>query len=206
MALDHRLAHDRVGDGTSAAAEMRRLNGSLELLERAPYPRLLHTVAMRIVECIAQGGKVLFCGNGGSAAEAQHLASKLVIGMGQERPPAAGLALTADSAVLTALAVQLGFEHVFARQVQAFGRADDILYCLAPAGRSASIVNAMVVARELGLTTVAFTGEEPRAMSRADLVVAVPAADEATIQALHVACGHVVFAIVGMTLFPRIGG
>lgn len=203
MALDYGLGRESSGDASQVEAEVRRLNGSMEVLERPPFPRLLNSVAASVVDCLRAGGKVMFCGDGGSAAEAQHLAANLVTGRGHDVPPSAGLALTADSSVLTALAVEFGYEHVFARQVEALGRPGDILYCLAPSGGSVGIVNAMAAARERGVTTVAFTGEEPRVMSRADLVVAVPSTDPATVEALHFACGHVVFAIAGMILFPR---
>ena len=181
--------------------EIRKLRSALEQLERSPYPETLATVAGAVVEALREGGKVLFCGNGGSAADAQHLAAELVGRQNFNRAPAAGLALTVDTSALTALANDYGYDTVFARQVQALGRPGDVLFGLSTSGRSPNVIAALEAAASLGLTTVAFTGSDPGEMGKAAHVVAVPATETAKVQELHITCGHIVFARVEQDLF-----
>jgi D-sedoheptulose 7-phosphate isomerase len=108
-----------------------------------------------------------------------------------------------DTSALTALGNDYGYETVFARQIRALGRPGDVLFGLSTSGRSANVVAALDAARELGLTTVSFTGADPRDMGGADLVYAAPATETAKIQELHITGGHIVFALVELTLFPR---
>src|SRR5512139_3614498 len=124
-------------------------------------PALLHPVADAARACIAtlgNKGKVLFAGNGGSAADAQHLAGELVSRFAYDRPGLPAFALTTDTSVLTAIGNDYGYEHLFARQVQAVGAAGDVFFGISTSGRSPNILAAMRVAREKGLATVGLTG------------------------------------------------
>ena len=146
---------------------------------------------------------MLFCGNGGSAADAQHLAAELVGRQNYDRSPAAGIALSVDTSVLTAIGNDYGYDRVFARQVQALGRRGDVLVGISTSGRSKNVVEALTVARSNEITTVAFTGSDPRDMAGADYVVAMPAEETAKVQELQLVAGHIIFALVEQTLFPR---
>lgn len=176
--------------------ELGKLRDSLAELEQDPYPEQMEKVAFAVLDTLADGGKVMFCGNGGSAADAQHLAAELVGRQNFDRTGAAGLALTVDTSTLTAVANDYGYQEVFARQVEALGRPGDVLVGLSTSGRSPNVVRALAAARASGITTVAFTGREPRDMAGADMVVAVPATETPKIQELHIVCGHIVFALV----------
>ena len=183
--------------------EIAKLRDALEVLDRDPYPGLLADVAGVIVRSLEQGGKVMFCGNGGSAADAQHLAAELVGRQVFDRPAAAGIALTVDSSALTAVANDYGYEQIFSRQVEALGRPGDVLLGISTSGRSPNVVRALKTAESAGIATVALTGLEPRDMSGADHVIAVPATETAKVQELHIFCGHVVFSLVEQALFAR---
>lgn len=186
-----------------ARIELAKLSAGLVLLAEPPYPDLLTRLAERVVACLRAGGRVFFCGNGGSAADAQHLAAELVGRQNYDRPPAAGIALTVDTSTLTALANDYGYDAVFARQVEALGRPGDIVVGISTSGRSANVAAALTAGRTGGMTTVAFTGCEARDLADADVVLAVPASETAKIQELHITCGHIVFALVERTLHPQ---
>lgn len=182
-----------------------RLQSALAELREPPYPALLSELAQLLAARLGEGSKAMFCGNGGSAADAQHLAAELVGRQNYDRAPAAGLALTVDSSALTALANDFGYETVFERQVQALGRPGDVLVGISTSGRSVSVIRAIEAARQAGIATIAFTGRQPRDMAGADHVLAVPADDTPKIQELQITCGHIIFALVEQTLFPRQG-
>ncbi|HMC38795.1 MAG TPA: SIS domain-containing protein [Acidimicrobiales bacterium] len=182
-------------------SEISKLRDALDALGRDSYPGLLSTVAEVVVDSLQGGGKVMFCGNGGSAADAQHLAAELVGRQNFDRPAAAGLALTVDTSALTAVGNDYGYEDVFSRQVEALGRPGDVLFGISTSGRSPNVVRALAAARAAGITTVALTGANPRDMAGADHVVAVPADETAKIQELHIVCGHIVFALVEQARF-----
>ena len=183
-------------------AEIAKSRAGLDALEDPRYSQILTDIAAKIVECLRAGGKVLFCGNGGSAADSQHLAAELVGRQNYDRAPAAGLALTVDTSALTALGNDYGYDSVFSRQVEALGRAGDVLIGISTSGRSANVVRAIEAANAKGITTVSFTGNEPRDMSIAEIQLCVPASETAKIQELHITCGHIIFALVERILFP----
>lgn len=187
--------------GSFVLGEISKLHGALAELERPPYPELLERIAAAVEGSLRGGGKVLFCGNGGSAADAQHLAAELVGRQNFDRPAAAAIALTVDTSALTAISNDYGYEAVFARQVEALGRPGDVLFGISTSGRSANVVRALAVARELGMATVAMTGREPRDMDGAELVLAVPAGETPKIQELHIVCGHIICALVELALY-----
>lgn len=188
-----------------AARELATLQDALADLAAPGYISAMAEAAVAITRCIQNGGKVLFCGNGGSAADAQHLAAELVGRQNYDRAPAPGIALSVDTSVLTAISNDYGYEQVFARQVSAIGKDGDVLVGISTSGRSRSVVEALLAAKKAHIATVAFTGREPRDMQLADLVLAMPADETAKIQELQLVAGHIVFALVERELFPREG-
>jgi D-sedoheptulose 7-phosphate isomerase len=181
---------------TSAEVLRRTSEGAAEDLARASEV---------IAQALRGGGKVLLCGNGGSAAECQHLAAEFVnlLDRKRERPGLAAIALTTDGAVLSATANDRGYAEVFARQVEALGRPGDVLLALSTSGSSANIVQALATARTRNLTSILFTGEMGgTALAHAHLVVRVPSPDTQHIQEAHLALGHALVASVECAFLP----
>jgi D-sedoheptulose 7-phosphate isomerase len=143
------------------------------------------------IECIRAGGKVMFAGNGGSAADAQHLAAELVNRFRRERAPMAGLALTTDTSILTAIGNDYSFKEVFAKQVRALGRRGDVLVGLSTSGSSPNIVRAMEVAREMGITTIGLTGAGGVIRDMVDCAVCIPSHSTPRIQEAHILVEHI---------------
>ena len=146
---------------------------------------------------IAGGGKIMFCGNGGSAGDSQHLAAELVGKLVFDRPGMPGLALTVDTSALTAVGNDFGYESVFSRQVEALGRSGDVLIGISTSGRSKNVVKAMAAARARGIVTIAMTGAKhgPKA-DHADHWIAVPHSETQKIQEGHIVLGHIFCALV----------
>ena len=166
----------------------------------------IERAAAIIVEALASGHLVLVCGNGGSAAEAQHLAGELVGRFRREREPWPVLALTADMAVVTAVANDYGYDTVFERQVAAFGRPGDVLVGISTSGESRNVVNAACLARERGLSVIALTGREPTRLGRvSDVAIAVPATETALVQEVHSVLVHLISDIVEGSLVDQDG-
>jgi D-sedoheptulose 7-phosphate isomerase len=182
--------------------EIAKSRAGLDALESPEYSRTLADIANRVVESIRAGGKIMFCGNGGSAADSQHLAAELVGRQNYNRAPAAGLALTVDTSALTAISNDYGYETVFSRQVEALGNAGDVLIGISTSGRSLNVVRAIEAAKAKAITTVSFTGHMSRDMGIADIQLCVPASETAKIQELHITCGHIIFALAERILFP----
>ncbi|PWU09514.1 MAG: phosphoheptose isomerase [Verrucomicrobia bacterium] len=169
----HRQAIDALAD---------TLGGSDSQLER---------IANIWNDSLVAGGRIIFVGNGGSAADAQHLAAELVVRFRKNRPALPGLALTTDTSVLTACANDLGFEKVFARQIEAFGRSGDVLVAISTSGKSPNILKAAQTAREMKLKVIVFCGRAAGPLQQfADAILAVPSEITAHIQECHMICGH----------------
>lgn len=165
---------------------------------------LLVLVGRALAVCLARGGKILFCGNGGSAADCQHLAAEFVNRFQLERPPLPALALTTDSSILTAIGNDYGFELVFAKQVQALGRPGDVLVGLSTSGNSPNVVAAMRLAKEKGLTTVGLAGKGGEIVSLCDHALLVPHAVTALVQEIHITAGHLLCKLVDYYLFEAV--
>lgn len=191
-----------VFSGRYVTEELDALRSAFDRLEGADFGTAVVRAARLITGAVAGGGKVLFCGNGGSAAEAQHLAAELVGRQNYDRPPAAGLSLTVDTSALTAIGNDYGYDDVFARQVEALGRPGDVLWASSTSGRSVNVVRALHRAQTLGIGTIASTGADPRDLAGADVVLAVPAHQTAHIQELQLVAGHLVFGLVERALYP----
>jgi D-sedoheptulose 7-phosphate isomerase len=157
--------------------------------------------ARLVVDTLSTGGKLLFCGNGGSAADAQHLAAEYVVRLGRDRAPLAALALTTDTSVLTAGGNDLGFERVFERQVQALARPGDLLVLHSTSGASENLLRAATAARACGAGTVALLANGGgRLRERVDLALVVPTDSSARAQEMHITIGHIVCGLAERAL------
>ena len=163
----------------------------------------------RTAETIAYGlrtgKKAIFFGNGGSAADSQHLAAEMVGRFGPDRFPLAGIALTTDTSILTAVGNDYGYEKVFSRQIEALGQAGDTAIGISTSGNSPSVLVALDAARAKGMFTVGFTGETGGKMvGRAEVLFRVPSRVTARIQETHILLGHIICELVDRELFPEI--
>jgi D-sedoheptulose 7-phosphate isomerase len=157
--------------------------------------------AEKSAAALRAGGKLVFFGNGGSAADAQHLAAELVVKLSEERPSLAALALTTNPSVLTAAGNDYGFEWIFARQVESLAAPRDVLVALSTSGNSPNIVRAVEAGRSRGAFVAAFTGETGGALaSKVDLLLNVPSRDPQRIQEAHITMGHIACALIEQLL------
>lgn len=163
----------------------------------------IEATATRIAECFGRGGKLLACGNGGSAADAQHFVAEFVNRMRFDRPPLPAIALSTDASVLTSIANDARYGDVFARQVLALGSAGDVLVCFSTSGRSANVLAALEAASQVGLTTVGFTGRSGAAVMGplCSILLAVPSDDTPRIQEAHEFAYHVIAEAVERSMF-----
>jgi D-sedoheptulose 7-phosphate isomerase len=154
-------------------------------------------VARQMADSLRRGGKLLFFGNGGSAADSQHLAAEFVNRFLRQRGALAAVALTTDTSALTSIGNDLGFDQVFARQVEALGRAGDVVVAISTSGGSPNVLRAVETARRLGCVTVALTGGSGGALAAAvDEAFVVPSAETPRIQETHITLGHALCALV----------
>lgn len=154
-------------------------------------------VAEMVIRTFDAGGKLFFCGNGGSAADAQHLATEYVVRFRRNRRALPAIALTTDTSLLTAASNDLGFEHVFARQIRALARAGDIVFLHSTSGRSPNLLEAARAARDVDARTVALlAGDGGPLRDMVDVAIVVPTANGAHAQELHLAIGHAICDIV----------
>lgn len=168
---------------------------SLAAIERASRDAAMlaaaHAIAGVIIAALRAGNKLLIIGNGGSAADAQHIAAEIVGRYKKERPGYAAIALTTDTSALTSIANDYGFEQVFARQVEGLSMRGDVLLALSTSGRSPNILAALRKARERGLVTIGFTGSKGEAMGAdCDHLLVAPSDDTPVIQQIHLAVAH----------------
>lgn len=162
-------------------------------------------IARAMAVCLARGGKILFCGNGGSAADSQHLAAEFVNRFVLERPPLPALALTTDSSILTAIGNDYGFDRVFEKQVQALGNRGDVLVGISTSGTSPNVLAALREARRRELVTVGMTGQQGAEMQPlCDHLIQVPGRETALVQEVHIAAGHMLCHIVDHFLFESV--
>lgn len=168
-----------------------------DLLSQEALLQVVDALAQRCVQSLRQGGKIFFAGNGGSAADSQHLAAELVCRLSYNRPAMAALALTTDTSGLTAIGNDYSFEHLFSRQIEALGREGDVLIAISTSGKSANILRALDVARAQGLVTVGFTGQyAPEMAARCELILNLPSSETAKIQEGHIILGHITCALI----------
>ncbi len=166
--------------------------------------KALEQVADACIRALNAGGKVMFCGNGGSAADAQHLAAELVGKLGYDRPGLAALSLTTDTSILTAIGNDYGYDDVFHRQIEAIGREGDVLVGLSTSGRSRNVVKAFATARRKRIVTVAMTGASGGDMlALADHCLRMPSEETQKIQEGHIVVGHILCGLIERLMFPR---
>jgi len=169
-------------------------SANLKLAAARPLAEPIARAIRLMADALAAGGRVLACGNGGSAADAQHFAAELVNRFEIERPPLAALALTTDTSTLTSIANDYAYEEVFAKQLRALGRRGDVLLAISTSGNSPSVLRALQTARELGLTSVALTGrgggKVAGLLAAEDIHICVPHAATARIQEVHLLVLH----------------
>jgi D-sedoheptulose 7-phosphate isomerase len=159
-----------------------------------------------VIEALSRGGKALLFGNGGSAADAQHIAAELVGRFEVDRRPLRAIALTTDTSILTAVANDLGFETIFARQVEGLGGPDDVAVALSASGRSPNVLAAVREARRVGMATVGLTGGDGGELANiVDVPIVVPSTETPRIQECHIAIGHILCLLVESEL-PHAGG
>jgi D-sedoheptulose 7-phosphate isomerase len=178
-------------------------------LKRRIATELADTVIQVVDACeisLRGGGKLMFCGNGGSAADSQHLATEMLIRLrgSHERPSIAALALTLDPAMLTACGNDYGYDRVFERPLRGLGRRGDVLFGITTSGRSANVIRALAAAREMGIVTVGLLGGTGQpAMDQCDVALLVPDSETARVQECHIALGHGVLELLEDRLIAR---
>lgn len=160
-------------------------------------PEQIESIAKEIKFALAKGNKILFCGNGGSAADSQHLAAEFVGRFQKERKGLPAIALTVDTSILTAVGNDYGFEKVFERQVEALGNKGDVLIGFSTSGNSKNVLRAIALAKQKGMFTVGFTAEGGGEMAKkCDINVAVPTKVTARAQEMHILLGHILCELV----------
>ncbi len=179
-----------------------RIEESIKVKEALSYEDIAKCADI-LLEALRNGKKVLFCGNGGSAADAQHFAAELVVRFKIDRKGLPAIALSSDPSIVTAASNDYGYEHVFERQVEAYGEQGDVLVAISTSGRSKNVNLAVRKALELGMKVVYFTGEKKVTdlEKDCDLVIHVPSSDTARIQESHEMIGHIMLEIVEKELF-----
>jgi D-sedoheptulose 7-phosphate isomerase len=174
------------------------------LLESSGYLSTVIKVAEAMTKCLRSGNKILFFGNGGSAADAQHLAAELSGRFLKERKSLSGWALTTNSSVLTAIGNDYSFEDVFARQVQGIGSPEDLAFGISTSGNSSNVLRALSVAREKRLVTVGLTGRTGGKLpSAVDHCICIPSDQTPRVQEAHILTGHILCELIEETLFEQ---
>jgi len=156
-----------------------------------------------LTACMTAGGKVLIFGNGGSAADAQHLAAEFVNRFQIERPPLGAIALTTDTSVLTSIANDYHYDEIFSKQIKALGNKGDIAWGFSTSGNSPNVVKAVRTAKQIGLSTIGMTGRGGELARCADLVFAVASDKTARIQETHITLGHILCELMERKLYPE---
>jgi len=174
-----------------------------ELLASEALLQAFERAARLGIEALENGRKIMFCGNGGSAADSQHLAAELVGRLNFDRPGLAALALTTDSSILTAIGNDYGYERVFARQVEAIADKGDVLVAISTSGRSGNIIEALKTAASRGVIRIGLTGRDGGEMTGlCDQVINIPTSETQKIQEGNIIFGHIFCALIEQAMFP----
>lgn len=187
-------------------AVLKPLNESISVINAMIADAHLQQIALTIadvcVKAFRNGNKILFMGNGGSAADCQHLAGELVSRFAFERPGLPAFALTVDTSVLTSIGNDYGYIHLFARQVEAIGKPGDVLFGFSTSGRSPNIIAAFEAAKQIGLTTIGMAGNQKARISEiVDYCIEIPSARTPKIQEGHIVIGHIICGLIEEQLF-----
>ena len=166
---------------------------------------VIDQMGAKVVECLKQGGKVCFFGNGGSAADAQHIAGELVSRFMFDRPGLPAIALTTDTSILTAIGNDYGYENLFSRQVQAHGKRGDVLICYSTSGKSPNIISAIKKAKSMDMITVGLCGNRGGFMvENCEHILEVPSDSTPKIQEGHLVIGHIICGIIEKEIFGHL--
>lgn len=188
------------------------INGQIEksykikqqILEDSELTALIKEVSVKAVEVYKNGKKTLIAGNGGSAADAQHIAGEFVSKFYFDRPGLASIALTTDTSILTAIGNDYGYEKLFSRQIQANGESGDMFIGISTSGNSANVVKALEECKEKGIVTVGLTGETGGKMAEmCDYCIKVPSRETPRVQEAHILVGHIICAVVEEAIFGK---
>jgi D-sedoheptulose 7-phosphate isomerase len=175
-----------------------------QIINDADIHEVIEKITEKMIECFRSGNKVMLCGNGGSAAEAQHLAAELSGKFYLDRQPLPAEALHVNSSYITAVANDYSFDKIYSRYISGVGKKGDLLIGLSTSGNSENIVQAFVSARENGITTVSFTGETGGKLKQlSDFIIAVPSKQVPRIQEMHLLIGHIICETVEYKLFQK---
>jgi D-sedoheptulose 7-phosphate isomerase len=185
----------------------RHFMASIETKQKAAekLPSSISTAAEKIVQCLINGGKILTCGNGGSAGDAQHFSSELLNRFERERPALPAIALTTDSSTITSIANDYSYNEVFSKQVMALGQEGDVLLAISTSGNSGNVIHAIEAAHERGMIIVSLTGREGGEMTHyqqaGDVEIRVPSQSTARIQEVHLLVIHCLCDLIDHQLF-----
>lgn len=175
-----------------------------DILQNQNLHDAIYDVAQMCISALKDAQKIMFCGNGGSAADSQHLAAELVSRFNFDRPGLCGIALTTDTSALTAIGNDYGYEKVFSRQVEAIGQAGDVLFGFSTSGRSKNVVLAFEAAKVRGIKTVGMLGQDGRDIGKlADIQINVPSQYTPKIQEGHICIGHIICNIIEVAMFQN---
>jgi D-sedoheptulose 7-phosphate isomerase len=190
-----KLIHDQIMNSAEIAG---KIAGSDKLLT------LINDAAMSVIAALKSHGKVMIAGNGGSAADSQHIAAEFVNRFYFDRPGLAAVALTTDTSILTAVGNDYGFDRVFSRQIEAIGNNGDVFIALSTSGNSVNIIEALKACRLKGITSIGLTGSaEGKMKDHCDLLIKVPSSETPRIQEMHILIAHIICAIIEEALFRK---
>tara|TARA_A100001015_G_scaffold242559_1_gene277163 strand:+ start:466 stop:1032 length:567 start_codon:yes stop_codon:yes gene_type:complete len=162
----------------------------------------IEIISKVMIDCLNSKNKIMFCGNGGSAADSQHLAAELVGRYRINRPPLSAIALSTDTSSITAIANDFSFDEIFLRQIKAIGRENDVLYAISTSGKSQNIISALETAKKMKIKTIGVTGFDGGNMNDlCDFIIKVPASTPDRIQELHIAVGQIICEIIENNFF-----
>ncbi len=184
--------------------ELKIHTGIMEQTVKESAP-VIQEITGCLVECFRQGSKLMLCGNGGSAADSQHIAAEFINRFRIDRAALPALALTVDTSILTAIGNDKSYEYTFSRQVEALARAGDVLAAISTSGGSPNVLKALEVARAHGVKTIGFTGEKGRdnLVPKCDICLVVPSSDTPRVQEVHEFVWHVICGMVEQALFAK---
>lgn len=177
---------------------------SYNFIQLKTQAETINQIAKALIDSLSKGHKVIFCGNGGSAADSQHLAAELMGRYKIDRNPMAAVSLTVDTSALTAIGNDYGYEKIFSRQLRGIGKEGDVLVGISTSGNSKNILDAFKIANKMRITTIAFTGSKGGSMKDlANICLCVPSNITNNIQEMHIACGHLICGIVESYFFGK---